>query len=64
MVTDKAGDGTVDTFIGVATVGQVSSPVMEGRVVLTTMAPLNRKAPALFVDFFCKNVGSPGTVIT
>ena len=64
VVTDKARDGTVDTFVSVATIGQVSCPMMEGRVVLTTMAPLNRKAPALFVDFFSKNVSSPGTVVT
>ena len=64
MVTDKARDGTVDTFISIATIGQVSCPVLECRVVFTTMTPLNRKAPTLFVDFFSKNVSRPGTVIT
>ena len=64
MVADKAGNRTVDSFIGIATVSQIRCPVLKGRVVFATMAPLNRKAPALLVNFFCKHMSCPGTIIT
>ncbi len=53
VVADKAYDSTVDTFISVATIGQISCPVLEGRVLFTTADPRSiAKRQRWFVNFF------------
>ena len=59
VVADEAGDGAVVALGGVAAVGQVGGPVLEGGVVLVAGAPFGGHTPAVAGDLVAQTAGSP-----